>query len=327
MKKRLLLVDGTNFFFKVWGKQPLIFNGKNVTALYSFYINLCALLRKFEDSEWECKTVVCWDGGYEERLKLSEEAVANGIVPMSYKQTRRDARESGDESFGDDFIWQLEMAQEMLSYTRVAQCRVKGEEADDVVASFCKSNLGKWDEIVIVTTDKDYYQLLWDGVKIYNSTRGVFIDRTTLKDDYGLDNADQWVDVGALAGDAGDTIFGVPGIGNVTACKLVAAHGNLKEILRRSEDIFRDWILKNGKENFEAQVKSGEFKTKSTKEAKILAHRDVVDLAWKLKKMHCDLDLELPEATPDWEKLDEFFLRLNFRQDLKNLSTLVRRDS
>ena len=325
MRKRLLLIDGTNFFFKIWGKQPLFLNGRNITALYSFHLNLCNLLRKFEDSEWECRTIVCWDGGYSERLKISTEAVEKGLIPMSYKQARREQHGNLDDSFNDDFIWQLQKAQEMLDFTRIAQCRVKGEEADDIAASFCKSNLGKWDEIILVTTDKDYYQLLWDGVKIFNSTKNVFLDKDFLKTEFNLDNADQWVDVGALAGETGDTIYGVPGIGYVTACKLISKYGTLDNIFKSANDMFRDWILKNGIKEFENQVKSGNFKTKSLKEAKILAYKETLDLAWKLKKMHTEIHLEIPSTNPNWEKLDEFFQDMKFQVSQKNFDTLLRR--
>lgn len=325
MKTRLLLIDGTNFFFKIWGRQPLFLDGRNITALYSFHLNLCAILRRFEDKEWECTPIICWDGGYAERLKISTEAVEKGLIPMSYKQARREQHGTLDDNFNDDFIWQLQKAQEMLGFTRVGQCRVKGEEADDVVSSFCKSNLGKYDEIILVTTDKDYYQLLWDGVKIFNSTKNVFLDKNYLKSEFNLDNADQWVDVGALAGETGDTIYGVPGIGYGTASKLISKYGTLSELFKKSEDIFRDWILKNGFNEFEKQVKNGEFKTKFTKEAKVLAYKETLDLAWKLKKMHTDLNLEIPDINPDWEKLDEFFQTFRFNVSQKNFDTLLRK--
>ena len=227
MKKRLLLVDGTNFFFKGnWGSHDLTLNGESIKCLYSFHLNLPALIRKFEDNEWELTVILGWDGGYEERARISTEAVEAGIIPKSYKQERREARaqEDDEEKEKCNFIKQLSMAEELLSYTRICQVRIKGEEADDVIGSLCKSNLGKWDDIVIVTTDKDYYQLLWDGVRIYNSTRDEFYDKKMLFEKYGLENSNQWIDVGALAGETGpssDTIYGVPGIGTLTACKLI----------------------------------------------------------------------------------------------------------
>ena len=323
-KTTLLLIDGTNFFFRVWAGQPLTWEGHDIKCLYSFHLNLCNLLRLFEKDGSKVTPIVCWDGGYTERLKISEEAVMKGLIPMTYKQARREQHGTLETNIGDDFIWQLQRAQEMLAFTRIGQCRIQGEEADDVVSSFCKSNLGKFSRIVLVTTDKDYYQLLWDGVEIYNSSKKIFLTKDHLKQEYGLENADQWVDVGALSGETGDTIFGVPGIGYGTASKLIAKYGTMINLFEKSEDIFRDWIARYGRTEFQKQVFDGTFKTKSTKEAKCLAYKERLEVAWKLKKMHTELPVVLPEVHPNWEKLEEFFQKYRFQISEKNFHTLLK---
>ena len=332
MKSRLLLVDGTNFFFKGnWGTHDLTLNGKSIKCLYAFHLNIAALVRMFEKDNWECTTIVCWDGGHEERTRLSTEAVKAGIIPKSYKQERREARETPekrDEEEKCNFIQQLEMAEELLKYTRIRQYRIKGEEADDLVGSFCKSNLGKFDDIVLVTTDKDYYQLLWDGVRIYNSTRDEFYDKDYLISKYGLENADQWVDVGALAGESGpssDTIYGVPGIGTTFGCKLIKQYKSVENLLAKSKEIYSDYINKHGFEAFRERVKTGEYKPSKLKEAKALAYSDVLELAYKLKKMRTELPVEIPEIDPDWRKLEAFFQKVRFNVSTKNFDTLLRR--
>lgn len=331
MKRRLLLVDGTNFFFKGnWGTHDLTLNGESIKCLYSFHLNLPALIRKFEDNEWNLTVVVGWDGGYEERARISIEAVEAGIIPKSYKQERREARaqEDDEEKEKCNFIKQLSMAEELLSYTRICQVRIKGEEADDVIGSLCKSNLGKWDDIVIVTTDKDYYQLLWNGVRIYNSTRDEFYDKNILFEKYGLEKADQWIDVGALAGETGpssDTIYGVPGIGTLTACKLIQQYKTLEGLLEFAESYFKDYLDKHGFEAFQARLISGEYKPSRIKEAKVLAYRERVRVAYKLKKMRTELQIEMPEPNPDWRRLEEFFHKTRFNVSQKNFDTLLRR--
>ena len=333
MKKRLLLIDGTNFFFKGnWNNShDLTVNGKSVKCLYAFHLNLPAVIRKFEDEEWDCTTVVCWDGGHEERTKISNEAVSAGIIEKAYKQERREARSSSDESEKkehNDFFAQLDMAKEMLSYTRINQVLIKGEEADDLVGSLCKSNLGSFDDIVLVTTDKDYYQLLWDGVRIYNSSKHEFYDKNFLKEKYGLNCADQWVEVGILTGETGpssDTIYGVPGIGTTFACKLIQEYGTVENIIKKSEGFFCDYISKNGYEAFKKNVRSGEYKPSKLKEAKVLAYRDVLEVGRKLKKIHTEIPITLQETTPSWKKLDDFFQKLRFNVSPKNFDTLLRK--
>lgn len=319
----VVLIDGTNFFFKgTWAGQELTHDGHNVKELYSFITNLCALMRKFGKTRY----IVCWDGGHAERTRLSEEAVKSGLILKAYKQERKEAREASP-SPENDFIWQLEKAQEMLSFTSVSQCKVKGEEADDLVSSFTRQFLDSgMKDIFLVTTDKDYYQLLWDGVRIYNSTKKAFLDKSYLKEEYNLDNADQWVDVGALAGETGpssDTIYGCPGIGYKTAAKLVSQYGSLEAIYDKGMNLFKDFLMKNGLEEFSRRIRNGEFKSKYSKEAKILAYKPVIDLAWKLKKMHTDLNLPIPETTPDWRKLGEFFDSLDFNVSYDNKDLLL----
>lgn len=320
----VVLIDGTNFFFKgSWGGEELTHDGHSVKELYSFQLNLCSLVRQFGKTLY----IVCWDGGHRERTELSQEAVRAGLIPKAYKQERREARELNPDGKGEDFIWQLEKGREMLFYTRIAQMRYDGEEADDLVSSYCRQflDLGKTD-IVVVTSDKDYYQLLWDGVRIYNSTKKEFLDKSYLKSEYNLDNADQWVDVGALAGETGpssDTIYGCPGIGYKTAAKLISQYGSLQAIYDKANSLFGDFVKVNGLDEFAKRVMTGCYKTKQLKEAKILANKPVIDLAWKLKKMHTGLNLPIPEAKPDWKGLDEFFSDLDFNVSFDNKDTLL----
>ena len=332
MQTRLLLVDGTNFFFKGnWGNYDLTANGESVKYLYAFYINLCSLVRLFEKDDWETTTIVCWDGGHAERSRISNDAVKAGIIPKAYKQERREAREllsEAEKSEKNKFSRQLEIAEEFLSYTRIRQCRVYGEEADDLVGSFCKQNLGKFDDIVLVTTDKDYYQLLWDGVRIYNSSKKEFLDKKFLQSHYGLDCADQWVEVGALAGESGptsDTIYGVPGIGTLVGCKLIQQYKSVEGIFKKAEEHFHDYLSKHGYETFREKIRSGEYKPSHLREARVLAYKDVLEVAFQLKKIHTDINVLIPKPTPNWRELEKFFNRMRFQFSQKNFNTLLRR--
>ena len=328
--ERLLLIDGINFFFKGMYAHgmDLTHDGHSVKCLYAFQQNLCRIIRKFKDDCNELETIVCWDGGHDERTRISEAAVTAGIIPMAYKQERAIARAMNpDKNASEDFSWQLQMAKELVSYTKVKQTSVEGEEADDVIATICRKSLGQYDDIVIVTTDRDYYQLLWDGVRLYNSTRDEFLDKSFLKSEYNLDNADQWVDVGAIAGETGassDTIYGVPGIGYVIAAKLVSQYGSLENIYKKAKDEYCDYISRNGMDVFMRNVRSGEFRPKLLKEAKVLAYRDVVDVAMRLKRMRSDLKVEINEPHPDWERLERFYESVGFRANPDNFYTLLK---
>ena len=320
----VVLIDGTNFFFKgSWGGNELTHGGRSVKELYSFTLSLCSLMKTVGEALY----VICWDGGHRERTELSEAAVRTGLIPKAYKQERREARAlTDDEKSRSDFLWQLEKARELVSCTVVRQNLMEGEEADDLVGGYCKRFVDEGKDVLIVTSDKDYYQLLWPGVRIYNSAKKAYLDSSYLRSEYGLDNADQWVDVGALAGETGpssDTIYGCPGFGYKTAAKFVSQYGSLENLYSRAEGLFKDYLGKNGLESFSAAVKEGKYATKYKKEAMVLAYRPVVDLAWKLKKMHTDLNPPLPEADPDWRRLEKFLSGLDFHLGQNSQSLLL----
>jgi 5'-3' exonuclease len=94
----------------------------------------------------------------------------------------------------------------------------EGYEADDVIASICKHNTD--DQLVIVTEDKDLYQLLRSGVTIYNPRKRGVVNQASFQADYKIRPLD-WPMVKAIAGCSTDNIDGIPGIGEVKALEYV----------------------------------------------------------------------------------------------------------
>ena len=103
-------------------------------------------------------------------------------------------------------------------------CFQKRYEADDVIASLCLA-LPKREQAVIVSSDKDLYQLLAHNVRIYNAHASRYVTADTFRAEYGIAPS-QWADVKALAGCRTDDIPGIDGIGDKTAAKFLA--GRLK---------------------------------------------------------------------------------------------------
>ena len=311
--KSLVLIDGVNFFYRGSWTLSKSFNpqGTEVTCVRCFLVNLLNMMKRLG---LDSKYVVCWDGGYNERMRISSQAVADGIVPKSYKQERREAREMEDAEQAlqsQSFVNQIKMSKEILSNTIVAQSSVQGEEADDVIGSLAKKYCSQYDKVLLVTTDRDYYQLLDKNIVIYNSGKNEYKDLSFLKKEYNLSSGQQWVDVGALAGESGassDTIYGVPGIGYLTAAKLIAQYGTLDNLLTSTRYAIALDIKKfnNDVVALYNAVKSKQYKMRSyVKELNVLAHERIVEVAKKLKQMRTWLNVELPEATPDWLKLKE----------------------
>lgn len=320
--KKLVLVDGINFFYRgCWSGAPtLSVRGEEVTYIYAFFRNFLSMMRKLEQKFDDVDFVVCWDGGYNERMKISSKAVESGIIPKTYKQERRDANLIADDeekARSDEFKRQMNKTRDVLNTTRVGSLFVLGEEADDLIGSLVYSQKDNYDEIILVTTDKDYYQLLLPKVKIYNSGKNIFLDSGFLKKEYNLDNCEQWVDVGAIAGETGrssDTIYGVPGISYITASKLIANYGTLKNLLDTAKKELAEDIIKFGiaKDLYKA-VKAKEYKLKHhVKEMYVLAHSDIVEISFQLKKIRTWLDVSVPAVNPSLMELDAFFNKMNF---------------
>ena len=110
-------------------------------------------------------------------------------------------------------------------------------EADDVIGTLATKAIAAGFEVAIVTGDKDFFQLVHDGLKVYNPKEdGTWFDADAVKEKFGV-RPEQVVDVLALMGDSIDNIKGVPGIGEKGARDLIAAYGNLEALLAHAGEI------------------------------------------------------------------------------------------
>src|SRR5207253_5545442 len=94
-------------------------------------------------------------------------------------------------------------------------------------------------EVAIVTGDKDFYQLVRDGIRVYNPKEdGTWYDALGVKEKFGV-TPEQVVDVLALMGDSIDNVKGVPGIGEKGARDLITTYGSLDALLERAPEVSR----------------------------------------------------------------------------------------
>jgi DNA polymerase-1 len=120
-------------------------------------------------------------------------------------------------------------------------------EADDVIGTLAAQAVAAGFEVAIVTGDKDFFQLVHDGLKVYNPKEdGTWYDAEGVKEKFGV-APQQVVDVLALMGDSIDNIKGVPGIGEKGARDLIATYGSLDELLAHAAEIpnkrYREGLL------------------------------------------------------------------------------------
>src|SRR3954453_23745587 len=122
-------------------------------------------------------------------------------------------------------------------------------EADDVIGTPGEQAAGAGFGVAIVTGDKDFFQLVRDGIRVYNPRdEGTWFDAAGVKEKFGV-TPEQVVDVLALMGDTIDNIKGVPGIGDKGARELIAAHGSLEALIEAAPGIpqkrYREALLAN----------------------------------------------------------------------------------
>src|ERR671935_344179 len=122
-------------------------------------------------------------------------------------------------------------------------------EADDVIGTLAEKAAAAGYEVAIVTGDKDFFQLVHDGIKVYNPRDdGAWFDASAVKEKFGV-SPSQVVDVLALMGDSIDNIKGVPGIGEKGARDLIATYGTLDNLIEHAAEVpqkrYREPLLAN----------------------------------------------------------------------------------
>ncbi len=296
--EKLLLIDGNNLAFRVaWAHRELSYQGTPVAVLFGFFKSLIRFKRDFP----EYFVVVLWDAGHRRRDEESAKGVQAGIIESTYKANRHSEEETPPEvQMVFDQITMLR--EEMLPLVKVLQVTMDGCEADDIAYTYAMNNIEAGGRTVIVTSDKDYYQLLGKGVTVFDAMKNETWNHKKFVEEFGFE-PELWVDCGALMGDKGDNIHGVPGIGPVNACKLIREFGTYDKVI----------------EGVRAKTKRGK------KEQAILDHVERIKLAYSLKKM--DLIPFVPRlrypGKYDPKVIEEFFLRFRFVSLLKDIKYLV----
>ncbi len=130
----------------------------------------------------------------------------------------------------DELASQLQDITDVVRVNRFPILRIPGYEADDVIGTIAIQGKAEGAEVVIVSSDKDFAQLIGDGVRMHDTIKDVAYDRELVKKKWGV-WPEQMVDYLALMGDSVDNIPGVAGIGQKGAQQLLEEHGSLKALL------------------------------------------------------------------------------------------------
>ena len=148
-------------------------------------------------------------------------------IESSYKANRPEMPE--------DLVEQVPLVHESCRALGVPVLTLPGYEADDLIGTLTERATKKGMAVVIVTGDKDLFQLVSDSVKVYNpKDNGIWYDAAEVQKKFGV-KPSQVVDVLSLMGDSSDNIKGVPGIGEKGARELITNYGSLEDLFSNIE--------------------------------------------------------------------------------------------
>ena len=233
-KKTLMVVDGNSLIHRAFHAIPMLSNanGEYTNAVFGFFSMLINAVHIFSPDY----LAIAFDKkGKTFRHDLFAE----------YKGTRKPAPE--------ELIPQFSMLKNALSQMNIATLELEGYEADDILGLLSKYAENNKIDSVLLTGDKDTFQLVSDSCKVLLTRKGVsdldVFDKNKLSEVYML-SPDQIVDLKGFMGDSSDNIPGIPGIGEKTALKLLQTYhsmdgvyehigdfkGKLKEKLEENKD-------------------------------------------------------------------------------------------
>ncbi|MGQ0824366.1 MAG: DNA polymerase I [Actinomycetota bacterium] len=240
---KLLLLDGHSLAYRAFFALPTDLATKSGTVTNAVY-GFTSMLTKVMTDEAPDYIAVAFDapGGATFRYELDPE----------YKAGRKETP--------DLFASQLPLIHEVLETVEIVQLQVSGVEADDVIATLAVRAAQERIDVVIVTGDRDSFQLVRDPhIKVLYNKRGVsdyaLYDEAGIVERTGGVTPARYQEYAALRGDTSDNLPGVPGIGEKTAAKLVVTYETLEGIFDHLDELppkqrqnlaeYRDRVFKN----------------------------------------------------------------------------------
>ena len=294
---RLFLVDGYALIYRAFYaliSRPLTTSkGENTSAVWGISGFLQRLLDKHKPE------YLAWvhDSG----LSFRHERYP------AYKATR----EKLTEELQADFDRGMDRICQLLDAYRIPIITLRGYEADDVIGTLAARGIENKLNVIVVSGDKDFQQLVKPGVWLLNPGRG---GPAGVEEHWvGMENAAERLGVPpqhvtdylALVGDSSDNVPGVKGIGDKTACELVTQYGDIESILEHAHEI-----------------------TKKRPREALLQYADNARLSKELVTIRDDLPVSFDAGSmqlrePDFPRLRDLYVDLEFHALAKNVGMLV----
>jgi len=288
-RKKFILVDGQGLLYRAFYALPQLTTtyGQVVNAAYGFTMILIRLLEE-EKPEY---MVITFD---------------TPVPTFRHKEFKE--YKAHRKKMPDELISQIPLIREIIDNYNIATCSKEGYEADDVIGTLAKEAEKRNCDTIIVTGDKDAFQLISPHTKIMTTIKGVtevkIYDEESIRKKYGVDPK-KIVDILALKGDSSDNIPGVPGIGEKTAVALIKEFGSVENILSNTDNISKKSLREKIKK-YKDQIKISKMLATIIREVPIKYDFD----SFKVKQ-------------PNYEELWKIFKKLEFKNLLKKTAPKI----
>ncbi|MDP9436583.1 MAG: DNA polymerase I [Actinomycetota bacterium] len=222
-RDRLLLLDGHSLAYRAFFALPVenfsTTTGQPTNAVYGFTAMLINVLRDEQPTHI---------------------AVTFDVSKSTFRNEAYAEYKAGRTSAPDAFRGQVSLVREVLDALRIPIVTAEGYEADDVIATLATQAASDGMDVLVVTGDRDAFQLVDDRVTVLYNSRGVSdMKRMTpeaVREKYGL-SPEQYPEFAALRGDPSDNLPGIPGLGEKTATKLIQQYGDVASLVDHVDEV------------------------------------------------------------------------------------------
>jgi DNA polymerase I len=211
--KRLLVIDALNAYFRAYIVDPsLSTNGQPIGGYKGFVKILQKLCREMKPDE----IIIAWDGaGGSQRRKIINKGYKEGRKPIRLNRTVKNLTENEELH---NKVWQQHRLMEMLNEMPVMQLVHDGVEADDIISHVVQMPHYRGWQKVIVSSDKDFFQLCDDETVLYRPIQKKFVNKLRILEEFSI-HPTNFALARAMAGDKSDNLNGVRGVGLGTVSK------------------------------------------------------------------------------------------------------------
>ena len=224
-KETVYLIDGSSYIHRAYHAIRNLSNSKGfpTNAIFGF---TKMVLKFLSDKEPKYFALVFDAKGPTFRHKIYKQYKANR-PPMP-----------------DDMAAQIPIIKSIVKGLNLAMIEKEGYEADDIIGTLARISENKDFNVVVVSGDKDFRQVITPKTSMWDTMKNTVIDYRSLKDIYGFEPK-RFIDVMGLSGDTTDNVPGVPGVGEKTAINLVREFGSFENVFNHVEAIKKKKLKEN----------------------------------------------------------------------------------